>query len=206
MAYSPQTGYFYALGNASLQWFRRAEDPYFFILGASRVPGMPPGHGVMAAIDGRTGKDRVETGFTGPRPSGALATASGLLFQTMPDGNLIASDAQTGQQIWQFQTGANGRRPRRCSYELDGEQYIAVGMRNNVMAFKLNGPHRGEAAARGRTAAGARRSSPARSRTPTGLKSPATCATARRAVRGCHATIRVHVYRARVKAGTPVDG
>ena len=26
------------------------------------------------------------------------------------------------------------------SYEIDGEQYIAVGMRNNVMAFKLNGP------------------------------------------------------------------
>ena len=43
-----------------------------------------------------------------PRPSGALATASGLLFQTMPDGNLIASDAKTGEQIWQFQTGANG--------------------------------------------------------------------------------------------------
>jgi hypothetical protein len=25
-------------------------------------------------------------------------------------------------------------------YEVDGEQYIAVGARNNVMAFKLNGP------------------------------------------------------------------
>jgi plastocyanin len=58
----------------------------------------------------------------------------------MPDGNLIASDAQTGQQIWQFQTGANGGGAPAVTYELDGEQYIAVGMRNNVMAFKLNGP------------------------------------------------------------------
>jgi quinohemoprotein ethanol dehydrogenase len=140
MAYSPQTGYFYALGNASLQWFRRAEDPYVFILGGGRVPGMPAGHGVMAAIDGRTGQIAWKKDFTGPRPSGALATASGLLFQTMPDGNLIASDAQTGQQIWQFQSGGNGGGGPAVSYEVDGEQYIAVGMRNNVIAFKLNGP------------------------------------------------------------------
>jgi len=38
----------------SLQWFRRAEDPYIFILGAGKVPGLPQGHAVMAAIDSRT--------------------------------------------------------------------------------------------------------------------------------------------------------
>jgi len=140
MSYSPQTGYFYALGNSSLQWFRRAEDPYVFILGAGRVPGMPAGHGVMAAIDGRTGKIAWKKDFTGPRPSGAMATASGLLFQTMPDGNLIASDAKTGEQVWQFQSGMNGGGGPAVSYEIDGEQYIAVGGRNLVMAFKLNGP------------------------------------------------------------------
>ena len=139
MSYSPQTGYFYALGNSSLQWFRRAEDPYVFILGGGRVPGMPAGHGVMAAIDGRTSKIVWKKDFTGPRPSGAMATASGLLFQTMPDGNLIASDAKTGDQIWQFQSGMNGGGGPAVSYEIDGEQYIAVGGRNTVMAFKLNG-------------------------------------------------------------------
>jgi PQQ-dependent dehydrogenase (methanol/ethanol family) len=140
MAYSPQTGYFYALGNSSLQWFRRAEDPYVFILGGGRVPGMPAGHGVMAAIDGKTSKIVWRKEFTGPRPSGALATASGLLFQSMPDGNLIARDAKTGEQIWQFQSGMNGGGGPAVSYEIDGEQYLAFGGRNNVMAFKLNGP------------------------------------------------------------------
>ena len=139
MAYSPQTGYIYALGNSSLQWFRRAEDPYVFILGGGRVPGMPPGHGVMAAIDARTSKIAWKKDFTGPRPSGALATATGLLFQTMPDGNLIASDAKTGEQIWQFQSGMTGGGGPAVSYEIDGEQYLALGGRNNVMAFKLNG-------------------------------------------------------------------
>ncbi len=140
MAYSPQTGYIYALGNSSLQWFRRAEDPYVFILGAGRVPGMPQGHGVMAAIDAKTAKIAWKQEFNGPRPSGALATASGLLFQTMPDGNLQARDAKTGEMIWQFQTGMNGGGAPAVSYEIDGEQYLAVGGRANVMAFKLNGP------------------------------------------------------------------
>ena len=140
MAYSPQTGYFYALGNAGLQWFRRTEDPYVFILGAGRVPGMPQGHGVMAAIDSKTNKIVWKKEYRGGgRPSGALATAGGLLFQTAPDGNLIATDAKTGEIVSQFQTGAAGGGGPAVSYEIDGQQYIAIGLRNSVAAFKLGG-------------------------------------------------------------------
>jgi quinohemoprotein ethanol dehydrogenase len=140
MAYSPQTGYFYALGNASLQWFRRTEDPYVFILGAGRVPGMPQGYGVMAAIDSRTNKIVWKKEYRGGgRPAGALATAGGLLFQMAPDGNLIATDAKTGEIVSQFQTGSAGGGGPAASYAIDGEQYIAVGLRNTVAAFKLGG-------------------------------------------------------------------
>ncbi len=111
MAFSPQTGYFYAIGNASLQWFRRAEDPYIFILGAGKVPGLPQGHAVMAAIDSRTNKIAWKQEFRGGRPAGALVTAGGLLFQMMPDGNLVAKDARTGDSVWQFQTGQTGGGP-----------------------------------------------------------------------------------------------
>jgi quinohemoprotein ethanol dehydrogenase len=138
MAYSPLTGYFYAIGNASLQWFRRAEDPYIFILGAGKVPGLPAGYSVMAAIDGRTNKIAWKKEFRGGRPAGVLATAGGLMFQMMPDGNLVAEDARTGDILWQFQTGQPGGGPA-ASYEIDGEQYVAVGLRNNVWAFKLGG-------------------------------------------------------------------
>jgi glucose dehydrogenase/plastocyanin len=139
MAYSPQTGYIYALGNSSLQWLRRAEDPYVFILGGARVPGMPAAHGVMAAIDVKTSKIAWKQDFTGPRPSGAMATATGLLFQTLPDGNLQARDAKTGEMIWQYQTGLNGGAAPGASYEIDGEQYIALAGRNNILVLKLNG-------------------------------------------------------------------
>jgi quinohemoprotein ethanol dehydrogenase len=138
MAYSPQTGYFYAIGNASLQWFRRAEDPYIFILGAGKVPGLPQGHAVMAAIDSRTNRIAWKKEYRGGRPSGALTTAGGLLFQMMADGNFVAEDARTGDIVWQFQTGQPGGGPA-ASYEIDGEQYVAAGLRNNVWAFKLGG-------------------------------------------------------------------
>ena len=40
MAYSPDTGYFYATGNASLGWLRRDENPWFFSNTFNqRVPG-----------------------------------------------------------------------------------------------------------------------------------------------------------------------
>ena len=138
MSYSPQTGYFYAIGNASLGWFRRAEDPNFFGLGGNRVPGLPSGHSVLAALDSRTNKIAWRKEFTSGRPSGPLTTAGGLLFQMMSDGNFTASDAKTGAVIWQFQTGSAGGGPP-ATYEIDGEQYVVVGLRNSLWGFKLGG-------------------------------------------------------------------
>ena len=108
MAYSPQTGYFYATGASSLAWLRRADDPYFFSNSFnSRVPGLAAlGHGVLAAIDSRTNKVVWKKEYRPGRPSGAMVTAGGLLFQAAPDGNLEALDAKTGNRLWQFQTGA----------------------------------------------------------------------------------------------------
>jgi plastocyanin len=60
------------------------------------------------------------------------------MFQMMGDGNFAAEHAKTGDIVWQFQTGQPGGGPA-ASYEIDGEQYIAVGLRNNVWAFKLGG-------------------------------------------------------------------
>ena len=124
MAYSPQTGYFYATGASSLTWLRRADDPYFFSNSFnSRVPGLDAlGHGVVAAIDSRTNKVVWKKEYRPGRPSGAMATAGGLVFQAAPDGNLEALDAKTGNRLWQFQTGAAAGPA--TTYAVDGEQYV----------------------------------------------------------------------------------
>jgi glucose dehydrogenase/plastocyanin len=139
MAYSPQTGYFYATGASSLTWLRRADDPYFFSNSFnSRVPGIGAlGHGVLAAIDSRTNKIVWKKEYRPGRPSGAMATAGGLLFQSAPDGNLEALDAKTGERVWQFQTGAAAGPT--TTYTVDGEQYVAAIAGSSVRAVKLGG-------------------------------------------------------------------
>jgi len=142
MSYSPQTGYFYAAGERSLKWLRRSEDPYFFSNAFSnRVPGLNDlTMGVIGAIDSKTGKLAWKKEFKlgAGRPAGTMATAGGLVFHTTPDGNFNAYDAKTGNVLWQFQTGSTAGGPA-ASFEIDGDQYIAVITSANVVAFKLGG-------------------------------------------------------------------
>lgn len=140
MAFDPQTRFFYATGNAGLQWFRRGENPGFFSLTLSgRVPGLNKlSFGVLAAIDSRTNKITWKKEFRVGRPSGALATAGGLVFQMAGDGNLQAYDASNGSLLWQFQTGDLGGSPP-IAYESGGEDYIATIVGGTVWAFKLDG-------------------------------------------------------------------
>jgi quinohemoprotein ethanol dehydrogenase len=140
MAFDPQTRFFYVTGNAALQWLRRAEDPDFFSLTLSgRVPGLNKlGFGVLAALDSRTNKIVWKKEFRGGRPSGALATAGGLVFQMAGDGNLQAYDATSGSLAWQFQTGELGGSPP-ITFESAGEQYIATVVAGAVWAFDLGG-------------------------------------------------------------------
>jgi PQQ-dependent dehydrogenase (methanol/ethanol family) len=140
MAFDPQTRFFYVSGGAGLQWFRRSKDPDFFTLSlSSRVPGLNKlAFGVFAAIDSRTDKIAWKKEFPGLKPSGALATAGGLVFQMPGDGSLQAYDAANGSLVWQFQTGALGGSPP-ITFERAGEQYIATIVAGNVWAFRLGG-------------------------------------------------------------------
>ncbi|MGM7698228.1 outer membrane protein assembly factor BamB family protein [Microbacterium sp. A84] len=84
---------------------------------------------------------------------GPLATASDLVFVGQIDGRLLAMDANKGDVLWDFQTG-NGIGSAPVTYEIDGEQYVAVlaaGTTNpyggsvtkgdSLWAFKLGGDY-----------------------------------------------------------------
>ena len=83
--------------------------------------------------------------------TGVLSTAGRLLFQGRPDGTLAAMDDATGEELWTWQCGA-GANTCPISYEIDGEQYIAIlaggewepigpatPYGDNLWAFKLGG-------------------------------------------------------------------
>jgi PQQ-dependent dehydrogenase (methanol/ethanol family) len=147
MAYSPQTGYLYATACVNPAWIRRDESGWAFIL-----PAKPPGmqqHGLMTALDTRTGKVAWERRLAYAAcegGGGATATAGGLVFHVEPDGVFQAWDAKSGAIVWQFQTGEaglpGGAGPgggSAISYESGGEQYVALAMNRVVWAFKLGG-------------------------------------------------------------------
>jgi glucose dehydrogenase/plastocyanin len=145
MSYSPQTGYFYVQGGASLGGRRRlSEDPWFFTVGNADVsPGIAllnlPGRAFFAAIDSRTDKIvwRKEVPVSVLGRSGAMSTAGGLMFRGGDDGNFEAYDAMSGALLWQFQIGSPATPA--STYELDGEQYVAMSAGSSVWAFKLGG-------------------------------------------------------------------
>lgn len=141
MAYSPQTGYFYAQGMGTIGRARRiSDDPWFQETGGTSV-ALPPAVGIIAAVDSRTNKIvwKKEVPSTLLGGSGPLTTAGGLLFRGGGDGNVEAYDAKTGARLWEYQTGVRSARGPSAAYEVDGEEYIALAMGTVMWAFKLGG-------------------------------------------------------------------
>ena len=90
----------------------------------------PPGEyqtGAVVAVDPSTNVVRwkKQMPYSLAHGNGILTTESDLLFIGQPDGNLIAMDAHDGRELWRFQTGA-AISASPVSYEIDGEQYVAV--------------------------------------------------------------------------------
>jgi PQQ-dependent dehydrogenase (methanol/ethanol family) len=106
--------------------------------------------GILTAMDPTTNKIvwQKEMPYPIGLGSGVMTTAGGLIFHGEPDGNFLALDAMTGEELWRFQTGFGADGPP-ITYELDGEQYVAIATGGNnlglssrgdaVWAFKLGG-------------------------------------------------------------------
>jgi uncharacterized cupredoxin-like copper-binding protein len=127
-AYSPRTDLFYVLGLHFPFTLTRSEaEPKkgeYWIAGDQRPVEGETMYGTLSAIRPGTGKI-VWQRKTEPLWSGALVTGGGLVFAGQTDGWLRAYDASTGTPVWEFFCGAGVGAPA-ISFELDGEQFIAV--------------------------------------------------------------------------------
>ena len=119
MSYSPQTRLLYLCAS------HRANS--FDINTFDGFPFRTRFAGTLNAIDPTTNKLvwQKNLPFQCGGGSGVLSTASGLLFRGQADGQLVAHDATTGDVLWSFQTGAGADAPV-VTYEIDGEQYVAI--------------------------------------------------------------------------------
>jgi len=142
MAFSPQTGLVYIPAQVVPQIFQdevipRDPDAYWN-LGYNLAAGVPPvypagaidalrkgNQGFLLAWDPVKQKAAWSVPHDGPWNGGVLATSGGLVFQGTIKGEVIAYDAASGEALWS--RGVNsGALSGISTYELDGEQYVAL--------------------------------------------------------------------------------
>ena len=130
MAYSQQTGLFYIPAN---EWGMDLwNEPITYKKGAAYLgagftirPLYEDYIGALRAVDPSSGEIVWEYKNNAPLWGGVLTTGGGLVFTGTPEGYLKALDAKSGEEVWQFQTGS-GIVGCPVTWEMDGEQYIAV--------------------------------------------------------------------------------
>lgn len=141
MSYSPDTGLVYIPAQEA-PWVYQDKKDYKYTEGAWNtgtdfIYGMLPTQRAMFAalksmLKGRllawdpvAQKPAWSHEHGGPWNGGVLSTSGGLVFQGTADASLAAYDASSGEQIWRYFT-ETGVVAAPITYELDGEQYVAV--------------------------------------------------------------------------------
>ncbi|WP_439617930.1 PQQ-dependent methanol/ethanol family dehydrogenase [Shinella sp.] len=130
MAYSPKTGLFYVPSN---EWGMDIwNEPISYKKGAAYLgagftikPLFEDHIGSLKAIDPNTGEIKWEYKNGAPLWGGAMTTAGGLVFFGTPEGDFVALNNETGEELWTFQTGS-GIVGQPVTWEQDGEQYVSV--------------------------------------------------------------------------------
>jgi quinohemoprotein ethanol dehydrogenase len=95
--------------------------------------------GILTAYNLKEGKIAWQKKFPGESCySGAVTTAGGLLFNGHNNGELVAYDAETGEELWHFQTGA-GANTTPTIFKEEGEEKIAFYAGGNSLAATPHG-------------------------------------------------------------------
>ncbi len=130
MAYSKATKLFYIPSN---EWGMDIwNEPITYKKGAAYLgagftikPLYDDHIGVLRALDPTTGEIKWEYKNNAPLWGGVLTTAGNLVFMGTPEGFLKAFNAESGEEVWRFQTGS-GVVSSPITWEQDGEQFVAV--------------------------------------------------------------------------------
>lgn len=135
-AYSPQTNYYYIpviegcnKAYAEVTVPGQHKPRQLFLGGAPFSTFEDPNcgrlWGSITAIDVRTGKIARKHTTKHPQLGGLLTTAGGLLFAGYAEGQVVALDAETLEELWKFETGSAVNAPP-MTFSSNGRQYIAI--------------------------------------------------------------------------------
>ncbi|WP_342507871.1 PQQ-binding-like beta-propeller repeat protein [Sporosarcina sp. FSL K6-2383] len=151
-AYNPDTEYMYVLAQDGYFSFTRSDEEFvegdIYIGSLLQSVKDAPLRGSVTAIDVKTNKIAWQHDWDSTAYSGVLTTKGNLVFVGHNDGRLIAFNAKTGEEVWEYKMDAGANAPS-VTYEVDGVQYISILAAGNSLAgskhgdkvytFKLNG-------------------------------------------------------------------
>jgi PQQ-dependent dehydrogenase (methanol/ethanol family) len=142
MSFSPKTGLMYIpvqniphyfSGQKTVEYrvnrwntgvdLNESRDPLSWVAGQASADALISGE--LLAWDPINQKPAWKVPHPSPSNGGILSTAGDLVFQGMGNGTFAAYDADNGDALWQYQSDS-AVLAGPMTYELDGEQYIAV--------------------------------------------------------------------------------
>jgi alcohol dehydrogenase (cytochrome c) len=142
-AYDPSTRTFFVNAREACMTFYAWKPEYKqgerFTGGAGqrvRSADMPV-YGALRALDPATGERKWEFKYLNLSTAGLLTTASGLIFSSDGDGNLLALDSRNGKLLWRYQMGATMHGTSPITYTVDGRQHILVPAGTTLTAWAL---------------------------------------------------------------------
>lgn len=142
-SYDPDTKLLYVATSTECDVFTSTPQAYqagHDFLGSIYVPepDVRP-TGALKALDPLTGKEQWEFKYFSSPNGGVLSTAGGIVFAGDSDGNFIALDARSGQDLWHAQLGA-AIYSTAITYRLEGKQYVVIPAGSALFAFALSQP------------------------------------------------------------------
>lgn len=143
-SYNPETEDVYICGIQGYAGYKtegleKHETGEQYLASVFTLQGFGSYDGVLVAQDVATGEIEWTREFPGEACySGTVTTAGGLVFSGRSNGELVAYDAENGEQLWSFQTGA-GANATPTFFEEDGKEYVAFYAAGNSLAASAHG-------------------------------------------------------------------
>ena len=144
-SYDPRAQHLYVCASSAVNGYTGGGDANFVVPveGGRFAGGQPmtprvPRTGIIAAMDMTT--NTIVWRYRWPEQcySGTLATGGNLLFVGRSDGRLTALDSRTGEQRWEFQTGAGMHAPV-STFTHGGKQYVLAYSAGNALIGSARG-------------------------------------------------------------------
>ncbi len=94
-------------------------------------------YGALRALDAATGERVWEFRYPTATMAGVMSTAAGLVFAGDHQGNFMALDARSGQDLWHYQTGSRIWGAAAMTFMLEDRQLVLIPSGGTLIAFAL---------------------------------------------------------------------